>query len=349
MEAASHNARLVRRAYWLIKLRWFAIAGTFVAIFVADNVLHVPIQSTALYCSTTVLILENVVSLLLLNHLLKRKGNYVFNSIKWIIHFQISVDLLILAILLHFAGGIENPFIVYFVFHMAIASILLPVRDSYLQATFVVCLLSLLALLEYTGTIPHYPLGDFAVYGSHSNGLYVLGTLGILASTLYLVVYMTSNISTQLRKQEEAYEQANALLEQKDRVKDEYVLRVTHDIKGHLATIHICLDVVANRLVGPLNEQQADLIDRANSRTRKVTHFVRTLLRLTEIRLSNNLEMDYFSLKNTIGDALAAVKTKADGKSIALSANIEPSVDGAFGNQCSIEEMIMNLLLNAIK
>ena len=171
----------------------------------------------------------------------------------------------------------------------------------------------------------------------------------MLASTFYLVIYMTSNISTQLRKQEEAYRQANIQLKQKDRIKDEYVLRVTHDIKGHLAAIQSCLDVVANRLVGSLNEQQADLINRADGRTRKVTHFVKTLLRLTEIRLSNSLEMDVFSLKNTISDALAAVKTKADDKSIVLNSNIESSVDRIFGNQFSIEETITNLLLNSIK
>ena len=319
------------------------------AIFVADNVLNVSVQSIPLYCSTTTLILENIISLLLLKHLLKTENTYPFTSIKRIIHFQISVDLLILAILLYYSGGIENPFVVYFVFHMVIASILLPVRESYLQATFAVCLLSLLTLLEYKGIVPHYCLKGFVTYGTHSNGFYVFGTIAVLASTFYLVIYMTSNISTQLRKQEEAYRQANIQLKQKDRIKDEYVLRVTHDIKGHLAAIQSCLDVVSDRLVGSLNEQQADLINRADSRTHKVTHFVKTLLRLTKLRLSNHLEMEVFSLKNTISDALAAVKSKADDKSIVLNSNVELSVDKIFGNQFSIEEMITNLLLNAIK
>ena len=54
----------------------------------------------------------------------------------------------------------------------------------------------------------------------------------------------------------------------KDRIKDEYVFRVTHDIKGHLAAIQSCIDVVANELVGPLNEQQSEFINRAIGRTR---------------------------------------------------------------------------------
>ena len=153
MKNVSHNNRLVGRAYWLIKLRWIAIAGACFTIFITGNVLHVSVQTVALYCSVSPLVLENIIALLLLKHLLKKRSTKIFTSIGKVIHFQISVDLLILTILLHYSGGIENPFIVYFVFHMAIASILLPLRESYLQATFAVCLLSLLALLEYKGII----------------------------------------------------------------------------------------------------------------------------------------------------------------------------------------------------
>jgi len=349
MKAVSHNARLVRRAHWLVKLRWIAIAGTCITIFVASNVPHMAIRSVPLYCVVAMLILENIVSLLLLKRLLRSKTARVFTSIGKIIHFQICIDLLLLTILLHYSGGIENPFIVYFVFHIAIASILLPTRESYLQATFATSLLSLLALLEYKGIVPHYPLEGFATSGAHSNVFYVFGTIGAMASTFYLVVYMTSDITTKLRKQEEAYRQVNLELKQKDQIKDEYVLRVTHDIKGHLAAIQSCLDVVEKKLIGPLNEQQQDFVSSADRRTRKLAYFVKSLLKLTQMRLSNNLEMDFFSLKNIILIVLAAVKTRADDKSIALKSNIESSVDEIFGNRFSIEEMITNLLLNAIK
>ena len=349
MKVVSYNTRLVSRAYWLIKLRWVAIAGTCLAVFVAGNVLHLAVQSVAMYCIAATLVLENITSLLLLRRLLKSKTAKVFTTIKRIIHFQILVDLLFLTILLHYSGGIENPFIVYFVFHIAIASILLSVRESYMQATFAVSLLSLLAALEYKGIIPHYHLENFGMHGGYSNGLYVFGTIIVLASTLYLLVYLTSGISTQLHRQEEAYRQANVQLKQKDQIKDEYVLRVTHDIKGHLAAIQSCLDVVKNRLTGSLNEQQADFIGRADNRTHKLTHFVKMLLKLTNMRLSNSLELEVFSLKDTLNEVLAAVKTKADDKSIVLNSNIEPLVNEIYGNQLAIEETVTNLLLNAIK
>ncbi|MGA1979595.1 MAG: HAMP domain-containing sensor histidine kinase [Sedimentisphaerales bacterium] len=342
------DTRLVNRAYWLIKLRWIAIAGVVAATFFAHSIMGVSVQDIPLYCVAAVLVLHNIISLLLLKRLLKTRADDIVNPIEKIINLQISVDLVMLTILLHYSGGIENPVVIYFVFHMIISSILLPAWESYLQATLAVALISLLAVSEYEGIIPHYCLQGF-VACNMGHWPYVLGTVFILSTTLYMVVYMTSSISTQLRKQEEAYRQANIQLQQKDHIKDEYVVRLTHEIKGHLAAIQSCLGVLVNKFTGPLNEQQDEFAGRAYDRTRKLTKFVRALLRLTQMRLSDKFEMDIFSLKHTISGAIDAVRTKAEDKTQTLSFDIEPAAEKAFGEQFSIEETVTNLLLNSIK
>ncbi len=349
MESTPQIARLVRRAYWLIKLRWIAIVGVVAATFFAHSIMGVAVCDVPLYCIAVVLIFHNVISALLLKRILRTTATDIIIPIKRVINIQISVDLAILTILLHFSGGVESPIVVYFVFHMIIASILLSVWESYLQATLAVTLISLLAMFEYKGIIPHYCLQGFLTCNMQDGGFYVLGTVFILSTTLYLVVYMTSSISTQLRKQEEAYRQANLQLQQKDRIKDEYVLRLTHDIKAHLAAIQSCLAVLVNKLAGPLNDQQADFVSRAYNRTKKLTTFVRALLRLTQMRLSDKFEMGLFSLRDTISSAIEAVGTRAENKGLTLNSSIEPLVGEVFGDQFSIEETITNLLLNSIK
>jgi len=350
MESTPHIARLVKRARWLIKLRWVAIVGVAAATFFAHSIMGVAVRDVPLYCIAAALVLHNVIALRLLTGIVKRGEANVVARIKKVISYQISVDLVTLTILLHFSGGIESPIVIYFVFHMIIASILLSVWESYLQATLAVALISLLAALEYKGIIPHYCLEGFLTCNMQAGGVfYVAGTVFILSSTLYLVVYMTSSISTQLRKQEETCRQAYLQLQRKDRIKDEYVLRMTHDIKGHCAAIQSCLAVLAKNLAGPLNEQQADFVHRAHDRTRKLTAFVRALLRLTQMRLTARFEMDTFSLRETLSAAVDAVRSKAEDKAVSLNANIEPSIDKTFGDHFSIEETITNLLLNAIK
>jgi len=179
--------------------------------------------------------------------------------------------------------------------------------------------------------------------------LYILGTFLVFATGLYVAVYMANYIAIRLKHTERAYRQANVMLQEKDRIKDEYVSRVTHDIKGHLATIQGCLAVVVDRMTGKLDDPEADLIHRAHTRSIKLANFVRALLRLTQMRLSNKLEMSDFSMQEVLRSATGTVKAKAGDKSITLNCNIDSSVEKVFGNQFSIEEMVTNLLLNAIK
>jgi signal transduction histidine kinase len=292
-----------------------------------------------------------MIVLLLLN---LAKKNHSLNGLPWltirkIINFQMSADLLVLTLLFHFSGGIENPFVIYYVFHMIIASILLSVWESYLQATFASGLLFLLVLLEYHGMIPHHCLKQFVVFDQHCYAPYVFGRVAVVSSALYLVVFMASPISARLRRQEQGYWQANQLLEKKDRIKDEYVERVTHDIKGHLAAIKSSLDVVSKGYAGSLQPKQQEFVDRAGDRTNVLTTFVRQLLKLTQMRLSNNVQVEEFSLDLVIESALEGVRIRAADKRIQLESQIEGQDFGVSGDRLSVEEMITNLILNAIK
>ena len=110
-----------------------------------------------------------------------------------------------------------------------------------------------------------------------------------------------------------------------------------------------CLGMVVNKVVGPNDQQKIEFVDRAYARTIKLTNFVKTLLKLTKMRLNDKLEIDVFSLRDTVHNAVASVGTKAEDKSITLNCDVDPSVDTIFGNQFSIEEVFTNLLLNAIR
>jgi signal transduction histidine kinase len=349
MTQGYHISRLTRRAYWLIRLRWVAIASMCLMTFAAHRLLAIDVQVVPIFAVAGLLVIENLVALLGLKHAVQDRRPGIPAVVRRNIHFQISTDLVLLTLLLHYSGGIENPFVVYFVFHMAIASSLLSVRESYLLATLAVTLLTLMTWLEFKGFVPHYCLRGFIANGFHADGFYIFGTVTALASMLYLVVFMTSDIATKLHQQERAYRQANEVLEQKDRIKDEYVARVTHDIKGHLAAIQSCHEVVICELQDPLSKQQRNFMERAYRRTKTLTKFVRKLLELTEMRLSNHLEMGVFSLREVVVSAVTGAEGKAQDKGVALSYTVDPQVDTVFGNVFSIEETLSNLVLNAIK
>jgi len=154
---------------------------------------------------------------------------------------------------------------------------------------------------------------------------------------------------SELQKQAKALREANIQLKEKDRIKDEYVSRVTHDIKGHLTAIQSCLYIATDQATGPLNDKQSDFLSRSRNRTAQLSDFVIELLNLTQMRLSGQFKIAPFSLPSTISKALATVERKAQDKSIKVTSHVEPSISLIVGNQFSITEMVTNLLFNAIK
>src|SRR3989338_5002271 len=340
---------LIERIYWLIRLRWIAIAGVVLTIFFVGKILRISLAFLPLLSIAAFLTIYNLVFLLSLNKIIEIKAVDIGKIANRMANLQISLDLLSLTVLVHFSGGIENPFIFYFIFHMIIASILLSRRASYLQATFATALFILIVSLEYFNFLEHHYLNGFVAYSLHANKIYIQGISVAFISTLYLAVYMATSISVKLRQKEKILQEANLLLEEKDRIKSNYVLRVSHDIKEHLSAIQGCLDPVLQGLTGELNPGQKDLVRRSSERTGKLMSFVRALLEITRIKLSKEMETGPFSLRKTAENAVNFVEARAKDKDMRLSYNIDPAVDVITGAQIYIEETIANLLANSVK
>jgi signal transduction histidine kinase len=349
MENLLQSTSLIQRAYWLVRLRWVAIGTLAVATFVASRFLGISLPTSALHVIAGLLLVYNFLLYDLLRYSTWAGKEPSPHTVGRIITLQITADFFILTSILHYSGGIENPFYFFFIFHVIIAGILCSKRQSYVQATLGVSLFGLLIVLESAGILKHYDLMGFAGHGLYRDRTFIFGTLFVFTTTLFLAVYMTTSIVEQLRKQQESYEQANRQLQEKDKLKNEYVLRVTHDIKGHLAAIESCINIVAEEMVGPLNEKQKDLVERAYRRTSKCMAFVTALLKLTRMKLAGQLDMDRFSLRNCIFDALTAVQSRAKKKSLSVTYDIDPAVDEIYGESLLIEETITNLLFNAAR
>lgn len=334
---------LRQRTYWLIQLRWLAAAAVAVGTFVCVHVFHIPVLEMQLYAVSALLFLYNAAILALLRRL--SAAGHSGREVKCVIDFQISADLVILTFLLHFSGGPENPLVFFFIFHMIIASVLLSVWESYLQATLAVLLFGLLLLLESTGVLPHHCLKGFIKYCRYDEVPYLWGMFVAFTITIYLVVYMAGYVAVRLRRAEEAQNAANEQLREKDRIKDEYVAHLTHDIKGHLAAIQSCLNVAITDSLPPL---AAEFVHRAYGRTQKLTAFVRMLLRLTRLKLDGRMEMEVFSVGDAVREAVEAVRPAVEQKPLHLDCSLIREAT-ALGPAGSLKEAIINLLLNAVK
>jgi signal transduction histidine kinase len=334
---------------WFIRIRWIAITILIISCLVVKYLLNISIQEKSIYIITAILLALNVSHKIILRRIKKEGSEKAIKKIKQEIHFQIVTDLILLTIILHFSGGIENPLVLFYFFHMIIASSIFTSLQSYFYAVFAIFLAASLALLECYGVVPHYPLVGFGSHDLYNNILYVYGTGFVFGCTSILVVFLSHMIIYRSIKSEETYVRTNIELENKDKLKNEYVLRVTHDIKGHIAAILSCLDVVRSKSTGHLNEIQEEFTSRAYERTGLLSGFIKDLLNLTGKRLKHDNEIEEFSLPDLINKVIKPILMLIQDKSIDFNMYLDKSVVGISGNPYTIEELYSNLLLNSVK
>ncbi|MFH0895294.1 MAG: HAMP domain-containing sensor histidine kinase [Bacteroidota bacterium] len=351
MKLIPQNIRYSDGVGWLTRLRWIAISALLVLAYTASNVFGFEVNEFALYGVVIFLVLENLIILHFLSLFRREKLPFTPRSVRNLIRFQIYFDLISLVIIIHFTGGLENPIFIFSVFHMVISSILLSRKDSYLSTTFALLLLWILAILEYQGVLNHNNLWIIADQriAIAPDWLYPTEILTVFTITSFILVYITNFVVGKLREQEEAYRQVNELLEKKDIIKDEYILRVTHNIKGHIAVILTNLGIIKDKTFGEADPRYSEFVEIGYKRTLKLSSFVNTLLRLTEMRLTDNFEMENFSLLEVATNTVASCKNNADEKLIELNLDIDKSISSISGNPLSIEELLQNLISNAIK
>jgi len=202
---------LIKQIGWLVRLRWIAIVGVFFTVMVANLARNMITHPLPLYIIAAMMVLYNFEPRMYR----KAPEQQKLGSIKRQACIHIILDLLSLTALIHFSGGVENPFIFYFIFHLIIASIILSKRVSYILAGLNTLLLSSLITLEYFQIIPHYHLNNFLPVDLWRNPIYTFGVLFVFTSTLLFSVYLATTITQTAREREAETRELKENLEEK--------------------------------------------------------------------------------------------------------------------------------------
>jgi signal transduction histidine kinase len=354
-----HTEELRARVVWLIRLRWMAAAGVAVVVWAAPRLVGVPLPSAPLYALAATLASYNL--------LLVGIGRWFPRIIDgpalfWFVSSQVAADLVLLTALLHFSGGVENPFVCYYVFHIVIASILLPRHVVYLHVALAVALLAGLAGLEAWGLLPHYHLGNLRPGEAYRSWHYLLAVLFVVATMLSITAFMATAITARLRDRErqivdltaslrahgEELEQAYESLRQLEKEKSEYMHRAAHHLRTPLAAAESMLAVVAEGRTGPVPEKAHEMVQRSRDRIRGMLDLARDLLILSRAREASAVATrEMVDLRALLHSMEPDFQREAAAKGLALEiADGEAVVPGVAE---SLAELLENLVSNAIR
>ncbi len=373
---------LIPRVWWLIRFRYLAVAGTAAVIClagffssrnpsqIASGADHAVAEFAGIITGAVNLTGQVIIwALLLLSNVIYQQiarnlDEETLDITPWsrLAYTQISIDFLILACQLHFAGGITNPFAIYFVFHTAFSGLLLTPRIAFVVTTWGIALYAGMAICEGAQLLHHYPLFAWVSPDKYRNPFAMATAILPLATAMYFMTYLTSSIAwtigekedrrtdlqNDLKRRRDQLSETNRRLEKSMRERETFLLTVEHELKSPLAAIRSNLEAI---LVagGELPELVRDMIYRSSQRTKDLVALVQDLLALSRVEREVDARIDEtIDLAALVLDEIGLIRPLAEEKHLKLNVDV---ADGTKirGSLTAARYCVANLLSNAVR
>jgi len=347
MAAPSLTEReLFRRLGWFIKIRWSAGVGTLVILLFALLGFEVPIPPGPVVFTIFGLFFYNAIFLMLVEDAYRRH-HVTRRFILWCGNAQIVCDLLAVAVLIHFSGGVENPFIVFFICPVVVAADLLPERNAYAHAVLAALLIHTIAWLELAGLVPHVHLGDEGAI-SYDAPMAVAKLTATLTVLLFATVFLGTSIAGQVRRRGRELEEALERVGQTERSKSFLMLRASHDLRAPVGALISLLRAALMAADGEASRRVTKLVGRAEQRAVGLNNLIDELHHYATLReAAASLPRQQLDLADVANQVVRTYRPLAEEKGVRLRPETEPVRLDA--NREAMVQLMGNLVTNAIQ
>lgn len=307
---------------WVIRLRW--IASVAVAAYATIGLAFGLFPKTpplALLATAAALPIANVVFRL------------------WVrgLRIQILFDLLLLSVLIHYTGGLQNPLVFVATFHVIIAGILLSRREAYAIAILALVLLSTLGVREALGFLPQYPISGIPSAASHP--VLVAGVTAALGVALIGTAFFTTAIMEILRRRESELAQAGKMA-----AVGELAGSVAHEINNPLAVISGKVESLLE-LNGRMPEEARHDLSKVSKHVNRIAAITRGLLSYSRPSCGKKEPID---LRPVLVEVQELFRARAKSQGVRIEYAPSSTLPPILGNANELTQVALNLANNAL-
>jgi signal transduction histidine kinase len=201
----------------------------------------------------------------------------------------------------------------------------------------------------------------------YREGSYILAVLATLATILYATTYMATTISGELRmRQQQVVQLSQRLLQEKTgeleqasneiaKLEEErsrflrFLGIAAHDLKAPLTAIQGFLWVMLGGYSGELTDKQRNMLKRSSFRITELLNLISDLLDIPRIETGQVVqEMKDISLGQVVEHSLNDLRNIAAQKGVKLEVELPSVLPKIRGSSPRLQQVITNLLGNAI-
>ncbi|HEY3357398.1 MAG TPA: PAS domain S-box protein [Polyangia bacterium] len=173
----------------------------------------------------------------------------------------------------------------------------------------------------------------------------VLDAAGRLVETLSV-----GNDISALKHAERELVRAKEAAESADRLKSAFLATMSHELRTPLNSIIGFTGILLQGLAGPLNDEQARQLGMVQDSSRHLHALINDVLDLSKIEAGQlTIAQAPFDYRAAATKVCGAMEPLARKKGLALRLTLAPEVGGLVSDQRRVEQVLVNLVANAIK
>jgi len=342
---SSEYTDLTRVVSWFILLRWIAAVGVLITLVFVRFRLGYKLPYALLYSLTGVLCVINL--LFTLYYVAVKRKLLARRELAIFLHVQIICDYVLLFFLIYFTGFLENPFAYFFVFHIMLTSFLFTSDIVLIYVGSLIVLFIGAFVFEYFRVIPHYLLSDSM--DPRYFRLYLPRAIG-LCSTLAISAYLITDIKRRIAEKGRRVQVELNRYKELDRIKSNFILQVTHELRGPIAAMNGYHEMLIRGIGGKLAPRANELVHKADRRTENLLQIIDEMIDYAYMKSEEEVQYTKTSLnvREIIDYQLDLHSSQAIRKNIELI-SICPEDLSLYSNRDLLNIILSNLINNAIK
>ena len=138
--------------------------------------------------------------------------------------------------------------------------------------------------------------------------------------------------------------------ESADRIKSSFLATMSHELRTPLNSIIGFTGIILQGLAGPLNAEQQKQLEMVRGSSRHLLSLINDVLDISKIEAGQlDVVREPFDLPKSLAKVLATVAPLAEKKGLTLRTNLAPELGLVVSDQRRVEQVLLNLLNNAIK
>jgi signal transduction histidine kinase len=330
---------------WFLTLRWIACAGVLCSLLVIRLIFHYDLTYAILFILNALLFLANLT--LTVYHVIIKGKNLSRNELRMSFNIQVCLDYILLFLLSYFTGFLENPICYYFVFHIMLTSFIFSSFIVYVYVSGLLFFLITVMVAEYFRIIPHFALSQVGSATYHDQ-LLIRG-IG-LCTTLIITAYLITSIKKRIEERGREIEIELDRYKSLDTIKSNFLLQVTHEIRGPIAALKGFHEMILKGITGENNPRTINTIRKADRRTGNLLTIVDEMIDYAYMTAEQRIKYDRaeIRIKEVVDSNIDLFSSLADEKEIGFASNCPKGLIVKTSRDL-MNIILSNLISNAIR